>query len=185
MAMKMGAGLIAQSILNKAKSKKMAQGGWVEEESVPRPEASHPEKKHYLEEENVMPDVSGRGFSRERDLGPGHSDKYDVQPEKFNEGGMCYAHGGGVHPLAMLLKERAMKKLAYGGIIDGEPENDGQELSEAGEFDMKNYGPYLEQNEQTEARMEGTKSPAITEAPQKDEDRIALLRHLAVKRAMR
>jgi hypothetical protein len=167
------------------KKKKMAQGGWVEETPAPHvPDNETRMDKHFKMEEPHEPDLHGKGFS-EDEIGE-QSEEYDVEPGKFNKGGMCgYAEGGEVGPLAMLLRHKALKKMAYGGIIDGAPESNSQELSEEGNMDNKEYAPYYEQNMQTVQREDGTKSPSLKEAYDKDEDRVAFLRHLAVRRAMR
>ena len=167
------------------KKKKMAQGGWVEE--TPAPSVSDDKTfgdEHFEMPENYRSDETGKGFS-EKHIGNA-GEEYNVQPGKFSSGGMCgYADGGEVGPLAMMLRHKALKKLAYGGMIDGEPKQDSQMLSEEGDMNNKEYAPFYETNMQTEQRDAGTTHSDNKQASDKDEDRLAFIRHLAVKRAMR
>jgi hypothetical protein len=184
------AAAIAYSIQRKAKAKKMAQGGWVEETPVEKLHNSHSGIEHYKEEEPVQSKETGKGFTQ-ANVGQA-GEKFVEHPEMFNKGGMCYAEGGEVGPMMMLLRKRALEKLAYGGLInekhgllDEEDEAMNEKLSEDGSMGAAQYPPFLEQDEQTEAMQEGTQAPAHTEAPEKDEDRVAFLRSMAMKRAMR
>lgn len=94
----------------------------------------------------------------------------DNDMEMMNKGGMCYAEGGEVHPLAMMLKRHM---AANGGLKEPMPAQD------------QDYTENEEVNEQLEDRMDGLSGPELHVAPMSDEDRKDFVRSIMVKRAMK
>lgn len=163
---------IAMDIRRKAKAKKMAQGGWVEEETLGHSDDHHFGNEHADEPEPEQHNLHGTGF-KESDIDD-HDESYDVQPGKFAHGG--YTDGGEAHPLSVLLKKPFLKarKMAYGGLL----EDDREELG-------KSYGSNEEDNYQTEHMQAGTARPARHETSEEDKDRVAFVRRYLTHKAMR
>lgn len=157
-----------------AKKKKMAQGGYVEKNPVEKLHESHDYADHFQEPEPEEHDLHGMGFA-ERDIAD-NDEKYDVEPEKFADGGMCYMDGGEVtHPLDMMFRKKFLeaKKMAYGGPI------------ETTDISDEPYPPYKEDNMQMER---GTHTaPMKHEAEEEDRDRkaVAFARGYMMKKGMR
>lgn len=150
---------MAKAIMMKAKAKKMNKGGWVEEE-------------------NYFPKLSGEGFTKDKIAYM--KDKYDVLPNSFNKGGMCYAEGGEVeHELGegvfidVDIHEGDEEGYAYGGMVKEDDALSGE------------YGANKEVNQQTKSMQMGTMKPALVQAPEKDMDRMEFVRRFMAKRAVR
>lgn len=166
---------IAMDIRRKAKAKKMAQGGYVEQEEHNEPHPKIEYADHYSEsepDEHVMP---WDGFE-ESEI-DGHHEEYDEEPGKYANGGMGYAKGGMISPMARILGEQMLraKKMAYGGHVDADQD---EEMDE-------NYPPFFEANRQIDIRNEGTQRPALKEASDEDDDRKEFVRRMAIHRAVR
>ena len=162
---------IAYDIMRKAKAKKMARGGYVEEENIGHSDQHHFGNEHDSMPENYESDLHGEGFD-EDDI-DGHDEQYDVQPGRFASGGMA-------HPLGMLLRNKMLqaKKMAYGGDITP---NDREEIT-------KDYGEHEEENNELEHMHSGTMRPALHEAmkePHEDRDRLAFMRSYLTRKALR
>ncbi len=149
------------------KAKRMAQGGYVEPQPVEDLRPSHPEKKHFLEDEPSEKDLHGKGFS-ESDV-PGDNRIYDIEPEKF-------AEGGEVHPLDAMFRDKFLnaRKMAMGGTVESEKMRE-------------TYPTDLEDETQMDITDEGTSEPAYSpasEEPNEDEDRINFMRTYMTKKSM-
>lgn len=134
----------------------------------------------FLMKRNLMQEIRDKDrYIKEKEM-PTHFGYGKKELKGYAHGGMCYAHGGEMHPLDMMFRKKFLdgKKMAYGGKIEN--------------LDLvtEPYDDYEEDNRYQEISDEGTEDRGDApheskEEPDEDEMRLAFARRYLTSKAVR